>query len=193
MRGFDTDQKMKGSPLLASFNIICCVVGVGIFGLPYVLSQSGWIGVLFLLITYAMSTYTCVILGDVIKVSITNPITIIHCCSARCNTHFFCICSHHQIFVSHFFHFFHKGKAIAVQLSLPLPDSGFWHPEDTIIPPLHLPICSHLAVFTSNFCWKTKPPTQLDWGFFDCFGCNPTPWTRSSQCLSLAAPAVLVR
>eukprot|EP00667_Euglena_gracilis_P024888 EG_transcript_28888 len=58
---------MKGSALLGSFNIICSVVGVGIFGLPYALSQSGWFGIFLLLLTFVMATFTCVIIGDVIK------------------------------------------------------------------------------------------------------------------------------
>eukprot|EP00667_Euglena_gracilis_P022945 EG_transcript_25731 len=53
------DQKMKGSALLGSFNIICSVVGVGIFGLPYALSQSGWFGIFLLLLTFVMATFTC--------------------------------------------------------------------------------------------------------------------------------------
>eukprot|EP00667_Euglena_gracilis_P005698 EG_transcript_5738 len=62
---FYWDQKIKGSPWLGSFNIICSVVGVGIFGLPYAMAQSGWVGIPLLLFTYCMSTFTCAILGDV--------------------------------------------------------------------------------------------------------------------------------
>lgn len=56
--------------MLGSFNIICCVVGVGLLGLPYALSQSGWIGIPLLILTCVMSTFTCAILGDAIDVCI---------------------------------------------------------------------------------------------------------------------------
>ena len=57
------ESQVKGSPALGAFNIICCVVGVGLLGLPYAMSQSGWIGVPLLVVTCAMATYTCVIMG----------------------------------------------------------------------------------------------------------------------------------
>lgn len=61
------EHEIKGSPMLGAFNIICCVVGVGLLGLPYALSQSGWIGAPLLIVTCAMATYTCVIMGDAMQ------------------------------------------------------------------------------------------------------------------------------
>jgi vesicular inhibitory amino acid transporter len=61
------DRELRGSPVLGALNIICCVVGVGLLGLPYALKSSGWIGVPLLLTTCAMSTFTCVLLGDVLQ------------------------------------------------------------------------------------------------------------------------------
>eukprot|EP00906_Rhabdomonas_costata_P014636 RCo021038 len=57
-------DSLHGSPVLGAFNIICCVVGVGLLGLPYAVSRSGWIGIPLLLLTCWMASYTAVLLGE---------------------------------------------------------------------------------------------------------------------------------
>jgi len=52
----------KASSLLASYNVICTVVGTGLLQLPYGLEESGWIGVGILLGVALVASYTAVML-----------------------------------------------------------------------------------------------------------------------------------
>ena len=47
---------------MAYFNIVCVVAGTGILGLPMALKQGGWMGMLILILSWTMSTYTAIIL-----------------------------------------------------------------------------------------------------------------------------------
>jgi amino acid permease len=55
--------KKGGSVFKAVYNMICAVAGIGILGLPYSLSLSGWGGVALLVSLGLIAAYTGVILG----------------------------------------------------------------------------------------------------------------------------------
>ncbi|RCH98249.1 hypothetical protein CU098_009402 [Rhizopus stolonifer] len=59
--GVDNDSK-RGSSFLAYFNIVCVVAGTGALSLPYALRQGGWIGLFILILSWAFSTYSGIIL-----------------------------------------------------------------------------------------------------------------------------------
>lgn len=52
----------KTSTLFASYNIVCCVVGSGLLGLPYGLAESGWVGVGLLIAIAVVGVYTASVL-----------------------------------------------------------------------------------------------------------------------------------
>ncbi|CAO3617661.1 unnamed protein product [Mucor hiemalis] len=58
----DVDRTNGCSSWMAYFNIVCVVAGTGILGLPMALKQGGWMGMLVLILSWLMSTYTSVIL-----------------------------------------------------------------------------------------------------------------------------------
>lgn len=47
-----------GSTLGSAFNVLCTVVGTGLLNLPFGGAQSGWIGVIFLIVLGVMACYT---------------------------------------------------------------------------------------------------------------------------------------
>ncbi|KAI8339098.1 transmembrane amino acid transporter protein-domain-containing protein [Chlamydoabsidia padenii] len=52
----------KGSFMTAYFNIVCVVAGTGTLGLPHAFAQGGWLGILILILAYAMSVYSGIVL-----------------------------------------------------------------------------------------------------------------------------------
>ncbi|CAO3690882.1 unnamed protein product [Rhizopus microsporus] len=58
----DINREHAGSSKLAYFNVVCVVAGTGTLGLPQALQQGGWIGLLVIFLSWAMSTYTGIIL-----------------------------------------------------------------------------------------------------------------------------------
>ena len=52
----------KAGSLFASYNVICTVVGTGLLQLPYGLEESGWFGVVLLLVMCGIATYTATLL-----------------------------------------------------------------------------------------------------------------------------------
>ena len=52
----------KTSTLGTSFNILCIVVGTGLFSLPFGFSQTGWIGAPFLVVMSCVACYTASVL-----------------------------------------------------------------------------------------------------------------------------------
>jgi len=61
--------KGRSSSLRSAYNVICTVVGAGLLQLPNGLSQSGWSGVILLVVMGIMSCYTAVILIKTLLVS----------------------------------------------------------------------------------------------------------------------------
>ncbi|KAI9357411.1 transmembrane amino acid transporter protein-domain-containing protein [Pilaira anomala] len=51
-----------GSFMTAYFNIVCVVAGTGTLGLPKAFADGGWLGILILILAYAMAVYSGVIL-----------------------------------------------------------------------------------------------------------------------------------
>ncbi|ORX51669.1 hypothetical protein DM01DRAFT_1324166 [Hesseltinella vesiculosa] len=52
----------KGSFLTAYFNVVCVVAGTGTLGLPHAFALGGWLGILILILAYAMSVYSGIVL-----------------------------------------------------------------------------------------------------------------------------------
>ena len=52
----------KTSTSFAAYNVICCVVGFGLLGLPYGLAESGWVGAVMLIAIGCVGVYTASIL-----------------------------------------------------------------------------------------------------------------------------------
>ncbi|KAI8341320.1 transmembrane amino acid transporter protein-domain-containing protein [Chlamydoabsidia padenii] len=52
----------EGSFMTAYFNIVCVVAGTGTLGLPHAFAQGGWLGILILMLAYAMSVYSGIVL-----------------------------------------------------------------------------------------------------------------------------------
>ncbi|KAI9253569.1 transmembrane amino acid transporter protein-domain-containing protein [Sporodiniella umbellata] len=52
----------NGSFLTAYFNIVCVVAGTGTLGLPKAFAQGGWLGILILILAYAMAVYSGIVL-----------------------------------------------------------------------------------------------------------------------------------
>ncbi|SAL99820.1 hypothetical protein [Absidia glauca] len=52
----------QGSFMTAYFNIVCVVAGTGTLGLPHAFAQGGWLGILILMLAYAMSVYSGIVL-----------------------------------------------------------------------------------------------------------------------------------
>jgi amino acid permease len=52
----------SGNFLTAYFNIVCVVAGTGTLGLPKAFAEGGWLGILILLLAYAMSVYSGIVL-----------------------------------------------------------------------------------------------------------------------------------
>ncbi|PHZ08801.1 uncharacterized protein RHIMIDRAFT_241311 [Rhizopus microsporus ATCC 52813] len=59
---FGIDRSKQGSSFTAFFNVVCVVAGTGALGLPYALSQGGWIGLFILGLSWILSVYTGIIL-----------------------------------------------------------------------------------------------------------------------------------
>ncbi|KAI9272528.1 transmembrane amino acid transporter protein-domain-containing protein [Sporodiniella umbellata] len=59
---FGIDRSKQGSSFSAFFSVVCVVAGTGALGLPYALSQGGWIGLFILGLSWILSVYTGVIL-----------------------------------------------------------------------------------------------------------------------------------
>ncbi|KAG0232341.1 hypothetical protein BGX31_005188 [Mortierella sp. GBA43] len=56
------ERPEQGSSYLAYANVVCVIAGTGTLGLPYAFRQGGWIGVVVLLLTFIISTYTSILL-----------------------------------------------------------------------------------------------------------------------------------
>ncbi|KAI8063272.1 transmembrane amino acid transporter protein-domain-containing protein [Gongronella butleri] len=52
----------KGSFFTAYFNVTCVVAGTGTLGLPHAFALGGWLGILILILAYAMSVYSGIVL-----------------------------------------------------------------------------------------------------------------------------------
>lgn len=52
---FGIDRSKQGSSFTAFFNVVCVVAGTGALGLPYALSQGGWIGLFILGLSWILS------------------------------------------------------------------------------------------------------------------------------------------
>ncbi|KAG1151583.1 hypothetical protein G6F37_003048 [Rhizopus arrhizus] len=59
---FGIDRSKQGSSFTAFFSVVCVVAGTGALGLPYALSQGGWIGLFILALSWILSVYTGIIL-----------------------------------------------------------------------------------------------------------------------------------
>ncbi|KAG1418465.1 hypothetical protein G6F58_005078 [Rhizopus delemar] len=51
-----------GSFFTAYFNVVCVVAGTGTLGLPKAFAEGGWLGILILILAYAMSVYSGIVL-----------------------------------------------------------------------------------------------------------------------------------
>ncbi|KAI9246265.1 transmembrane amino acid transporter protein-domain-containing protein [Phascolomyces articulosus] len=51
-----------GSWATAYFNVVCVVAGTGTLGLPHAFAQGGWLGILILILAWAMAVYSGIIL-----------------------------------------------------------------------------------------------------------------------------------
>ncbi|KAI9477110.1 transmembrane amino acid transporter protein-domain-containing protein [Zychaea mexicana] len=51
-----------GSFATAYFNVVCVVAGTGTLGLPHAFAQGGWLGILILILAWAMAVYSGIIL-----------------------------------------------------------------------------------------------------------------------------------
>ncbi|KAG2226911.1 hypothetical protein INT45_010190 [Circinella minor] len=58
----DCDRTHAGSGIYAYWNIICCICGVGMLGLPQSLTKGGWGAVVLLIISWLMTLYCSLIL-----------------------------------------------------------------------------------------------------------------------------------
>lgn len=52
----------QASVLTAYFNVVCVVAGTGTLGLPKAFAEGGWLGIMILLLSYAMAVYSGVVL-----------------------------------------------------------------------------------------------------------------------------------
>ncbi|KAG1468839.1 hypothetical protein G6F56_003606 [Rhizopus delemar] len=52
----------NGSFLTAYFNVVCVVAGTGTLGLPKAFAEGGWLGILILILAYAMAVYSGIVL-----------------------------------------------------------------------------------------------------------------------------------
>ncbi|KAI9244852.1 transmembrane amino acid transporter protein-domain-containing protein [Phascolomyces articulosus] len=58
----DCDRSHAGSSVYAYFNILCCICGVGMLGLPQSLQKGGWSALLLLILSWWMTLYCSIIL-----------------------------------------------------------------------------------------------------------------------------------
>lgn len=56
------EHSSGGGVVSTIFSVCCCIAGVGILSLPKALSTSGWIGLIFLLVSCLLSAYTAKII-----------------------------------------------------------------------------------------------------------------------------------
>ncbi|KAG2233822.1 hypothetical protein INT48_005268 [Thamnidium elegans] len=59
---FGIDRSDQASSFTAFFSVVCVVAGTGALGLPYALSQGGWIGLFILALSWILSVYTGILL-----------------------------------------------------------------------------------------------------------------------------------
>lgn len=52
---FGIDRSNQASSFTAFFSVVCVVAGTGALGLPYALSQGGWIGLFILTLSWILS------------------------------------------------------------------------------------------------------------------------------------------
>lgn len=52
----------NGGFLTAYFNVVCVVAGTGTLGLPKAFAEGGWLGILILILAYAMAVYSGIVL-----------------------------------------------------------------------------------------------------------------------------------
>ena len=52
----------NGSFATAYFNVVCVVAGTGTLGLPHAFAEGGWLGILILILSWAMAVYSGIIL-----------------------------------------------------------------------------------------------------------------------------------
>lgn len=52
---FGIDRSKQGSSFTAFYSVVCVVAGTGALGLPYALSQGGWIGLFILVLSWILS------------------------------------------------------------------------------------------------------------------------------------------
>ena len=53
----------KSSSLSAVYNVVCCIVGAGVLGIPYAIAKIGWAGAPLVLICGVWGAYTGILLG----------------------------------------------------------------------------------------------------------------------------------
>ena len=59
-----TEISHKATNLESMFHIVCVIAGTGLLQIPYALAQSGWLGILLILLSAWMTTYSGELLAD---------------------------------------------------------------------------------------------------------------------------------